>query len=294
MSYDAYLGKHETRHDEVSPRLLRAMAATLDLPTPDILPPLWHWMLFQDWVPPGEIGPDGHPRRGGFLPPIHHLPRRMWAGGRVRPLADLHPGDAVARTTTILRIDEKQGGSGTLVFVTLRHLVTGPRGPAIEEEQDIVYRGTEGAAIKPAAPVTDRLAPGEGLSAELTPDPLLLFRYSALTGNGHRVHYDMDYVREVEAYPGLIVHGPLQATLLAGLLSSPVSSHRIASFAFRGQRPAFHGNALTLEARPAGPGYHLRTLDHTGAVCMTAEAEMSEPFSRQPSQSPHASAGCDR
>ncbi len=271
MSYEAFIGKQETRHDEISPRLVHGMAATLGVPTPEILPPLWHWMLFQDWVMPDQIGPDGHPRRGGFLPPVHHLPRRMWAGGRVRLLGDLHQGDAVSRTTTILGVQEKQGGSGPLVFVTVRHVISGPRGAAIEEEQDIVYRGTEGAAVKPAAPVTDRLQGGNGLTAEVLPDPVLLFRYSALTGNGHRIHYDVDYVRDVEGYPGLIVHGPLQATWLAGLLSG----QRIARFTFRGQRPAFHGNRLTLEARPGGPGFQLRTLDATGAVCMAAEAELA-------------------
>ena len=269
-TYDAHVGKTETRHDEVSSRLIAGMAATLGLEIPETLPPLWHWMLFQDWVQPDEIGPDGHPRRGGFLPPVHHLPRRMWAGGRVRWLGELRAGDAVSRTSTILAVNEKQGGSGALVFVTVRHVVSGPHGPAIEEEQDIVYRGAEGAAVKPAASAPDMLAAGDRISAEVLPDPVLLFRYSALTGNGHRIHYDMDYVRDVERYPGLIVHGPLQATWLAGLAPG-----RLARFDFRGQRPAFHGTRLRLEARKEGELYRMRTLDATGAVCMTADAELA-------------------
>ncbi|HYZ62192.1 MAG TPA: MaoC family dehydratase N-terminal domain-containing protein [Acetobacteraceae bacterium] len=273
MSYDSYIGKTETSTDMVSPRLVEGLAATLGLPVPATLPPLWHWMLFQNWVAPGELGPDGHPRRGGFLPPVHDLPRRMWAGGRVRLLAPLRPGDRVTRTSTILAVAEKQGGSGRLVFVTVRHAIAGPAGPAIDEEQDIVYRGTEGAAVKPATQVADPLPPGDRLRREVLPDPVLLFRYSALTGNGHRIHYDMDYVRQVEGYPGLVVHGPLQATWLAGLLAD----EPVASFGFRGQRPAFHGNPLVLEGRPGGPGYLLRTLDPSGAVCMQAEATLAQP-----------------
>ncbi len=271
MSYDEYIGKSETRGDEVWPRLIQGMAATLGVSVPETLPPLWHWMLFQDWVPPDQLGPDGHSRRGGFLPPVHDLPRRMWAGGRVTFRGALRPGEAVSRTSTILAVTEKQGGSGRLVFVTVRHVIEGERGAAIEEEQDIVYRGTEGAAVKAGAAVTDRVAAGEGIVREVLPDPVLLFRYSALTGNGHRIHYDMDYVREVEGYPGLIVHGPLQATWLAGLLAG----REVRQFSFRGQRPAFHGAKLTLEARETKDGVSLRSLDPSGAVCMQATATLA-------------------
>ena len=268
MSYDDYVGRAQTTTDEVSPRLLAGLAATLGVETPEVMPPLWHWMLFQDWVPPERIGPDGHPKRGGFLPPVHDLPRRMWAGGRVTWHGALRAGDRVSRTSTIQRVQEKQGGAGRLVFVTVKHVIDGPSGPAIEEEQDLVYRGMDGAAVKPAASVTDRLGPGEGITATVRPDPVQLFRYSALTGNGHRIHYDLDYVRDVEGYPGLIVHGPLQATWLAGLLRD----RDLRSFAFRGQRPAFHDRALVLEARPGLDGAALRSLDEDGAICMQAEA----------------------
>ena len=268
MTYQDVIGRTQTHVDEVSPRLIKGLAATLDLPEPETLPPLWHWMLFQDWVPGAGLGPDGHPKRGGFLPPVHDLPRRMWAGGRVAFHAKLHPGDRVTRTSTIENVTEKQGGSGRLVFVTVSHRIEGPAGLAIEESQDIVYRGAEGAAVKsaPAAPP----APPGALRQAVMPDPVLLFRYSALTGNGHRIHYDQDYVRDEEGYPGLIVHGPLQATWLAGLLAA----RPIARFAFRGRRPAFHGAALTLEGWETPNGWSLRSLDPSGAVCMEAEANL--------------------
>ena len=269
MAYEDYAGRTETRADHVSPWLLRGMAATLGTAVPDVLPPLWHWMLFQDWVPAAGLGPDGHPKRGGFLPPVHDLPRRMWAGGRVRFLAPLRVDTPVERVSTILAVSEKSGGSGRLVFVTVRHSVVSPDGVAIEEEQDIVYRGAEGAAVKPA-PAAPPAPPGT-THREVVPDPVLLFRYSALTGNGHRIHYDMDYVRHEEGYPGLVVHGPLQATWLAMLLAP----RPVAQFSFRGRRPTFHDVPLRLEAWTDGPGFRLRTLDPSGAVCMEAEATLA-------------------
>ncbi len=266
MTYEDHAGRTETRADTVAPHLLQGLAATLGLAVPDHLPPLWHWMLFQDWVTPDRLGPDGHPKRGGFLPPVHDLPRRMWAGGRVRFLAPLHAGDAVSRRSTILSVTEKHGGSGRLVFVTVAHMIEGPNGPAIEEQQDIVYRGAEGAATKPADPAAT--APPDARRGTVWPDPVLLFRYSALTGNGHRIHYDLDYVRGTEGYPGLVVHGPLQATWLAGLLAD----RKVATFSFRGLRPAFHGAPLATEAWADGDVWRLRTLDTEGRACMSAEA----------------------
>ena len=252
--YDAFLGQTETRTDRADPRLIEGFAATLGIDTPaGDMPPLWHWMLFQDWRRPDGIGPDGHPRRGGFLPPVHHLPRRMWAGGRLNFLeAGIRADEVVTRVSTITAISEKSGGSGDLVFVTVAHRITGPRGPVLEEEHDIVYRGAEGAAVKAAAVAA--VDPRE-VVAVTQPDALLLFRYSALTGNGHRIHYDLPYVTEVEGYPGLVVHGPLQATLLAahGQAAQAAASAqaaagaqtpgRLRSFSFRGKRPAFAGRA---------------------------------------------------
>jgi len=174
MTHDAYVGRTEQREDRLDDRLIRGMAATLGLPQPEVLPPLWHWMLFQDWVMPEGIGPDGHPKRGGFLPPVHDLPRRMWAGGRVGFTGvALRAGDAVRRTSTILSVADKAGGSGRLVFVTVKHVVEGPRGIAIEEEQDIVYRGAEGAAVKAADPAP---AWPDAATRRVVPDTVMLFR----------------------------------------------------------------------------------------------------------------------
>ena len=267
MSYDEYVGRTETRTDTVVPGLVRGMAATLDVKEPHgVLPPLWHWMLFADWTPASGLGVDGHPKRGGFLPPVHDLPRRMWAGGRIAFHAPLHVGDAVERRSTILSVTEKSGGSGKLVFVTVQHAVVRADGPVLTEEQDIVYRGAEGEAVKPGepAPPIDAAA-----ARQVLPDPVLLFRYSALTGNGHRIHYDADYVREAEGYPGLIVHGPLQATWMA-MLAAELGL--LGRFSFRGRRPAFAGSPLQVEAWHGERRLQLRTRDASGAVCMTADA----------------------
>ena len=275
MTHDAYVGRTEQREDRLDDRLIRGMAATLGVPLPEILPPLWHWMLFQDWVMPEGIGPDGHPKRGGFLPPVHDLPRRMWAGGRVGFTGvSLRAGDQVRRTSTILSVADKAGGSGRLVFVTVKHVVEGPRGIAIEEEQDIVYRGAEGAAVKAADPAP---AWHDAATRQVIPDPVMLFRYSALTGNGHRIHYDHPYVTGVEGYPGLVVHGPLQATLMAALAQETAPGLRLARFAFRGKRPCFDGRPLDVLARRDGMKVALETRDDTGATCMQAEAELVPP-----------------
>ncbi len=268
--HEGYVGRTETRRDVVDRRRVAGLAATLGVAAPaDALPPLWHWMLFQDWVMPEQVGPDGHPKRGGFLPPVHHLPRRMWAGGKLAFHAGLRVGEEVERTSTIVSVQAKSGASGDLVFVTVRHSIAGGEGVAIVEHQDIVYRSADGVAVRPGAP-----APAVAADArrEVVPDPVLLFRYSALTGNGHRIHYDADYVRDVEGYPGLVVHGPLQATWLAALSPAP-----LAAMTFRGQRPAFHGRALRLEGWREGSLFRSRSRDPDDAVCMTAEATLRTP-----------------
>lgn len=279
MGYETFIGRSEEHQDRVAAAAIAGLAATLDL-APEtaapggFLPPLWHWMLFQTWAPASALGPDGHPRRGGFLPPIHDLARRMWAGGRLVFRAPLATGAALRRTSTILAIRETSGGSGRLVFVTVRHVIEGENGPAIEEEQDIVYRGADGAAVRAAR--AEPPPPAGAFARTVTPDAVMLFRYSALTGNGHRIHYDLDYVTKVEGYPGLIVHGPLQATLLADLLRrhAPAGA-KLAKISFRGQRPAFHDRPLTLVGWRDGGLYRLESRDPDGACCMRAEAELA-------------------
>ncbi len=278
MPYQDHVGKTETATDTVWPLLMRGLAATLDIPEPELspgalLPPLGHWMLFQDWTPAHGLGEDGHPHRGGFMPPVHDLPRRMWAGGRVRFLAPLYAGQPVTRVNTILNIEDKTGVSGRLVFVTVGARVSGPDGVAIEEEQDIVYRSAEGAAVKPADPAPP--PPAGATSRTVDPNTVLLFRYSALIGNAHRIHYDQDFTMRHEGYPGIVVHGPLQATWLADMVRRHAPGARLAGFAYRGRRPAFHQNKLTLLAWQQAGGLHLESRDHAGAVCMSADATLA-------------------
>jgi 3-methylfumaryl-CoA hydratase len=267
------VGRTRETADCVRSELLERVAATLGVPTPDALPLTWHWCLFQDWVAPEGLGPDGHPRRGGFLPPVYDLPRRMWAGGEVEAVAPIRPGDRVTRRSRIASAVEKAGGSGRLVFVEVHHEIAGPAGVALRERQTLVYRGTDGAAVReaPAAPP----APPGAAEFAVMPDPVLLFRYSALTGNGHRIHYDADYVRDAEGYPGLVVHGPLQATLLAGLAEQANRGRLLARLRFRGARPAFAGAVLRGQGWAEADRFALRTLDPSGRVCMEADAWFS-------------------
>jgi hydroxyacyl-ACP dehydratase HTD2-like protein with hotdog domain len=268
------VGRTETREDVFDARLAEGLAATLGVPTPEgALPPLWHWVLFQDWRQPDGIGADGHPKRGGFLPALPDLARRMWAGGRLSfGDAGLHVGDRVRRVSTIRAVNEKQGGSGRLVFVTVRHELSNARGQVLTEEQDLVYRSAEGAAVKPAPPAPEF---GAEVTRRMTPDTVMLFRYSALTGNGHRIHYDADYARGEEGYPGLVVHGPLQATLLAAAVLEAAPGRRLARFAFRGLLPCFAGLPLTILARAQGEAARAETRDASGATCMSADASLA-------------------
>src|SRR5665647_1448780 len=219
----SWIGKAETLSDDITAAPLRGLSATLDradaapVPGVTVLPPLWHWLYFLPQQRQSELGPDGHAKRGGFLPPVP-LPRRMWAGGRLAWLPDnpLRCGDAVQRISRIESVTHKAGRSGDLLFVLVKHEVHNVKGLALAEEHDIVYR----AAAKSGEPVPQPIAAEKGAAwqREIVPDEVLLFRYSALTFNGHRIHYDRRYVTEVEGYPGLIVHGPLIATLLVDLV----------------------------------------------------------------------------
>jgi 3-methylfumaryl-CoA hydratase len=240
-SHAEWLGRTTQLDDVIGAAPVKAMSATLDRGDPppaagQVLPPLWHWLYFLPSERQSEIGADGHPKRGGFLPPVA-LPRRMWAGGRLQFLAPLHIGDAVRRTSRIADISSKQGRSGPLVFVRVRHEIARGDTLALTEEHDIVYREAPQAEAVAEAP--PQAPTGEQFGRSITPDPVLLFRYSALTFNGHRIHYDRSYVTEVEGYPGLIVHGPLIATLLVDLLRRERPEARLSSFAFRAMGPLF-------------------------------------------------------
>lgn len=265
--FDDWIGRSDLATDILRPEALERLGATLGrrFASP---PPLVHWLLFQDWQPPGVLGPDGHPARGGFLPPVTHLPRRMWAGGNVAFHAPLPLDAPLTRTRIIRAIEAKRGGTGELLFVTVEHAVSGPDGPVLTERQDIVYRAAAGAALRPADPSP---AWPDARRAEVLPDSVALFRYSALTGNGHRIHYDHPYTVAEEGYPGLVVHGPLQATWLA-LLAEEAAGRPLAAFAFRGRRAAIGGQPMTLLARADGPRWLLETRDAEGRTCFAAEA----------------------
>jgi len=274
----AWVGRTEELHDVVTEAPIAALAATLDRDDPppqpgEALPALWHWLYFLPRARQSEIGPDGHAQRGGFLPPVA-LPRRMWAGGRLLFHEPLHVGDAIRRVSRIERIDAKAGQSGSLVFVTISHHVHGPSGLALTEEHDIVYR--EAPAPGAVAP-TPTPAPADAQFArEVVPDPVLLFRYSALTFNGHRIHYDRSYVTGVEGYPGLIVHGPLIATLLLDLLRRERPASRVARFEFKAVRPLFDIHRFTVCGRDDGRGrIALWARDHEGALAMQASATLA-------------------
>jgi len=237
----AWVGRTEHRVDQVTPVPLAALSATLDRDDPEpvdgsVIAPLRHWLYFLPLYRRSEVGPDGHAQRGGFLPPVS-LPRRMWAGGRLEFRHPVHVGDAIERTSTIAKVDLKQGRTGALVFVRVRHEVRVGAEVAIVEEQDIVYRDPPRAGDP--APALQPAPAGASWRQDVVPDDVLLFRYSALTFNGHRIHYDRRYVTEIEGYPGLIVHGPLIAMLQVDLARDNLGRNEIATFAFRAVKPLF-------------------------------------------------------
>jgi len=276
LSLDAWLGKTETLDDELAAFPLEALAATLDRGSPfGIVPPLWNWLYFLPVAPMSQVGADGHPRRGVFLPPVP-LPRRMWAGGRLVFHAPLRAGERATRTSTIACIEDKTGRSGRLVFVTVRHRYEANGKLCIEEEQELVYRDAPQPGAAPPKPVA---APaGEAWTRTVTADPVLLFRYSALTFNGHRIHYDRAYATEQEGYPGLVVHGPLIATLLADLVARERPGATLETFEFRAVRPAFAGRPLTFCGKPSADGgaIDLWTKDHEGYLTMQASATLAD------------------
>lgn len=271
----AWVGRTDVRRDVITAAPLAAMAATLDRDDPPpvdgaSVPPLWHWCYFLPLARESEIGSDGHPKRGGFLPPVP-LPRRMWAGGRLTFARALAVGEHVTRTSRIASVDTKHGRTGPLVFVTVHHDYDGAQGHALHEEHDIVYRDLPAAGS--AAPVALRAPADADYAREIVPDPVLLFRYSALTFNGHRIHYDRDYVTKTEGYPGLVVHGPLIATLLLDLLARERPALRVRAFDFRAVSPLFDIHRFRVCGRDEGGGRHaLWAVDHEGALAMNASA----------------------
>ncbi len=273
-----WIGRTERRTDTVGASAAAALAATLDRDEPEPppgsdLPPLWHWMFFAPLARASEIGADGHPRRGGFLPPVP-LPRRMRAGSRLDFHHPLQVGDEITRTSRIADVSVKTGRSGALVFVTVRHEIANARGLAISEEQDLVFRDAPQPGAAAPAP---QPAPADAeFSRAIVPDPVLLFRDSALTFNGHRIHYDRPYAMAEEGYPGLVVHGPLIATLLIDLLRRQQPGARVRRFAFKAVRPLFDIHPFAVCGRADGERrVALWARDHEGCLAMQAHAELN-------------------
>ena len=236
------------------------------------VPPCWHWLYFLPLHRQSEIGPDGHAKRGGFLPPVP-LPRRMWAGSRIDFLAPMHAGQAIRRTSRIADVRMKEGRTGPLVFVHVHHDIHAEGQWVIHEEHDIVYRDLPQAGEPTPLGVP---APAQAAwTREIHPDDVLLFRYSALTFNGHRIHYDRRYVTEVEGYPGLIVHGPLIATLLLDLLRRQLPTAQVRRFAFKAMMPIFDTAPFRVCGEPQGSSVRLWAVTSEGQLAMEATAELA-------------------
>ncbi len=247
-----------TDHDVLAAGPVAALAGVLDQPVPrDTLPPLWHWLHFLEWPPESELGADGHPLAGYFLPPIPDR-RRMFAGGRLRlrrPLIIDQPAD---RTRSVTNVVVKHGSTGEMAFVTVRSEISQHGRLCAVDEQDLVYRSGEDAARAALAAIdTDGVPAADSpWQLTLTPDPVLLFRFSALTGNAHRIHYDTPYVTAVERYPGLVVHGPLLVLLMLELPRR--RGQQVGSVSYRLRRPVFAGERVLAAGEPTGDGVALR------------------------------------
>jgi 3-methylfumaryl-CoA hydratase len=276
----SWVGREERRSDQIESGAVGRWLATLDRAAPDdgTIPQGYHWCLCTPNAATEQLGPDGHPLRDdspdSFMPPVP-LPRRMWASSKVEFLTPLHRGETVTRTSRIASITEKTGSSGLLVFVDVVHETAGGNGIAVRETQSIVYR----AAAAPDAPLSPPELGEANFTAEgwdahrvLTPSAPLLFRYSALTFNSHRIHYDLPYARDEERYRGLVVHGPLTATLLLDLAQRELGDNSLSSFAFRGTSPAMCGETLHLVMRTADTGIELAAFADDGRQIMAATA----------------------
>ena len=276
-----WVGRRQTVSETISAVPLRQMAALMndaqrmrDPMHPAPLPAGWHWLYFNPVELQSKLGTDGHPQRGDFLPPVQ-LPRRMWAGNRMRWQRDFVAGMQVDKVSEILKVSEKSGRSGQMVFVTVGHRYSDPDGLILEEEHDIVYRDwATPAETEALRQLAEQVRAGshafERQGQTVLPwkaDPVMLFRFSVATFNGHRIHYDVDYCRDVEGYPGLVVHGPLLATLLLHLVQSQIAPGRaLATFEFRALKPTFDLSGFHLHGSPDGEGFAVWTTNNIGQV----------------------------
>lgn len=264
-----WVGRSETCDDNIDPGHIQKMAAALDVAEPpksgDVLPLLWHWGLFIAPAPYSELGADGHPQLTGILPPAANR-RRMWAGGRIEFIHPLLVGTPAQRKSTVLAINEKQGRSGKLVFITVQHEYTQNFVQCLREEQDIVYREPVTLNTSPGKP-----APEADWAETVEPTPTMLFRYSAVTFNGHRIHYDQDYTTQQEGYPGLVVHGPLIATLMCRAFRHAHHDKVATSLSYRGVRPLFSPEPFSVAGRLVDAEDHEASDETTGLAELWAE-----------------------
>ena len=267
----SWIGHEERAVDQASPAPLAGLAALLDQEAPPSgeVPLLGHWLYFLPHARQSVIDVDGHPKRGDLLPPVP-LPRRMWAAGAVTFHAPIRIGVPIERVSTVAEVTAKTGSSGEMVFVTVRHAIRCDGALAIEERQDLVYRGEGNAAPLPVE------APFADATRIVTPDPVALFRYSALTFNGHRIHYDRDYAQDVEGYPGLVVHGPYAAILLMDHFLRETPGAQVKRFAFRARRPLFDTASFSLNLKRTEGGAEVWTADAAGQPAMTGTIETGE------------------
>jgi len=274
-----WIGRSATAEEKIQAFPANAFAATLDRDDPEYvtgsaLPPLWHWLHFINVFKLSEAGYDGHAALGGFLPPVP-LPRRMWAGSRLRFLAPMHIGRVLTRNSTVTSVEGKQGRGGDLVFVTVKHQVFDGTVECLVEEHDIVYRTKPDPGDPPPKL---RTAPADSaFSREIHPDPVLLFRYSALTFNGHRIHYDRPFCTETEGYEGLVAHGPLLASFLLDLLRRQRPEAQVRTFEFRALAPVFDTHSFSVHGSPGDDSstFRLWVRRHDGTLAMDAKTEVA-------------------
>lgn len=268
-----WLGKSETNIVIIDERQTELMAATFDMQIPkvgDPLPTCWHWAWFNTAKRHSELGRDGHPKRGDhdLLPPVL-LPRRMWAGGELEFLKPIHVGKKITRKSTIEKISEKSGNTGALCIVTVLHQFFDREELCLIEKQNLVFREDPKPNSPKATPPTPPQNPE--LSREIAPDPVTIFRYSALTFNGHRIHYDIDYARDVEGYDGLVFHAPLTATLLLEL-AQELSGKRISTYTYRATSPLFSHETFTIHGKKEGDKIIVWAQTASGGQAMIGEA----------------------
>jgi len=281
-------GRRREMRDTIRAQPAEFMRATIDQPwygesrfeVGHELPCAWHWLYFLDAKPLGELSRDGHALRGDFMPPVK-LPRRMWAGGRIEFVEPICIGERLRRVSTVADIARKTGRSGELCFVTVRHELFRADATVMIEEHDIVYREDPRPGDSPSPASSPSLSPSPSTVTDtadtvirITPTPVMLFRYSALTFNSHRIHYDADYCRQVEGFPAQVVHGPLTATLLANLAEAHVG-RAPRRFAYRALSPLYADSPFTIEARDGDGDLQLCAINAKGQPAMTAQAALS-------------------